>query len=180
MGRVKIDLYKRELPFKNLTLSDINVVKWLILYRDKIDQYFLNKTDRFYDQAGNVKALNQELIALYASLDDLIKRCNFNKKQLRMIRYLECGYGFNELPMFSDASMARKSFNTICKRIVRENNRLWKIYVHKNKLNSELKKCSKCKEKLPKNGDFFGKNSKTKDGLQSVCKKCDRLRKKMH
>lgn len=180
MGHVKIDIHKRELPFQNLTLSDVNVVKWLILYRDKIDQYFLNQTDNFYDHAGNVKALNQELIALYASLDHLIERCNFSEKQLAMIKYLECGYGFNELPMFKDVSMARKSFNTVCKRIVKENEWLWKVYVHKNKLNSELKKCTKCQEKLPKNGDFFGKDARKRDGFKSYCKKCDSYTKKLH
>lgn len=45
-------------------------------------------------------------------------------------------------------------------------------------LKGKFKKCSKCSEvKVISNDRYFGKNSITSDGFQSVCKKCDGLRK---
>lgn len=42
----------------------------------------------------------------------------------------------------------------------------------------KLKQCPKCKRFLPEN--FFNKKAKSKDGLQSYCRHCQRIYKREH
>lgn len=175
MGVVKIDLHKAERDFKILSLSDINVVRWLILFRDKIDLYYNEKTDNFYDHAGNVKGLNGELINLYICLDKLVDKCDFKEEQLALLKLLYMGYTFKDIEDATQQATSRtikSRFESICKTITEMNERLWKIYIHKNYLNTNFKKCTKCETDLPLTDYFFYKDKKGKDGFRSNCKKC--------
>ena len=176
MGTVKIDLHKSERNFENLSLSDINVVKWLILYRDKIDLYYGEKTDNFYNHAGNVKDLNKELINLYVCLDDLIEKCDFKEEQKALLELLFIGYTFKDIEDATQKATSRnikRRFESMCKLIAEMNERLWKIYIHKNYLETEFRKCFKCESELPLTDYFFYKDiRKGKDGYKISCKKC--------
>jgi uncharacterized OB-fold protein len=46
------------------------------------------------------------------------------------------------------------------------------------KAKGKYKKCSKCGKIYLAKEKYFGKHPNTKDGLQSICKNCDNLRKK--
>jgi uncharacterized protein YerC len=175
IGIVKVDLHKNERDFGILNLSDVNVIKWLILYRDKIDLYFGEKTDNFYNHAGNVKDLNKELINLYVCLDDLITKCEFKEEQLALLKLLFMGYTFKDIEDATQKATSRtvkRRFESLCKAITEMNERLWKIYIHKNYLNSEFKNCTKCEQELPLTDYFYYKDKKGKDGYRSNCKKC--------
>lgn len=175
IGKVKVDLHKSERDFEVLNLSDVNVIKWLILYRDKIDLYYGEKTDNFFDHAGNVKELNKELINLYVCLDELIAKCDLKEEQLALLKLLFFGYTFKDIEDVSQIATSRKlkrRFESICKSISEMNDRIWKIYIHKNYLSTEFKKCSKCNLELPLTDYFFYKDKKGKDGYRSNCKKC--------
>lgn len=175
MGMVKVDIHKGERQFKDLSLSDINVVKWLVLYRDKIDLYYGEKTDNFFDHASNSKELNQELINTYAYLDELIDKCNFKEGQCALLKLLFMGYTFKDIEDTTKETTSRtikRRFESICKSISDMNDRVWKIYVHKNYLETEFKTCSKCKEDLPVTESFFHKDKKGKNGFRNNCKKC--------
>lgn len=175
MGKVKIDLTKGERDFKILNLSDINVVKYLILYRDKIDLYYGEKTNNFYDHAGNVKELNKELINLYVCLDELIEKCEFKEEQLALLKLLFMGYSFKDIESATQKATSRtvkRRFESICKSISEMNERLWKIYIHRNYINTEFKKCSKCEREFPLTDYFYYRDKKGKDGFRSNCKKC--------
>jgi hypothetical protein len=175
MGVVKIDIHKSERNFKNLSLSDTNVVKWLILYRDKIDLYYGEKTDNFYNHAGNVKELNAELVNLFVCLDDLIDKCKFKEEQLALLKLLFMGYTFKDIEDATQKATSRtikRRFESICRTITEMNERLWKIQIHKTYLSTEFRKCSKCESELPLTDYFFYKDKKGKDGYRSNCKKC--------
>ena len=182
MGMVKIDTHKGEYFYQYLTLSDPDVIKLLIKYRYKYDPYYMMEQERHFDMAGDVKPVNQEAIALYASLDEIIKKCRFKNRQLDLIRYVEMGYEFNEIEKRDKRfprNSAGRAFNKVIKKIKEMNDYEWKLYIYKNKLNVEFKECPRCKRIMPKTTAFFGSNKNTKDKLQSICKKCDNLRKKV-
>lgn len=175
IGTVKLDIQKTERDFKILSLSDINVVKYLILYRDKVDLYYNEKTDNFFDHAGNVKGLNGELINLYVCLDKLIENCEFKEEQLALLKLLFMGYTFKDIEDATHHATSRtikSRFESICKNITDMNERLWKIYIHKNYLDTSFKKCTKCQTDLPLTDYFYYKDKSNKNGFRSNCKKC--------
>ena len=52
-------------------------------------------------------------------------------------------------------------------------------WLYTYKIKGKYKKCSKCGEvKLISNDRYFGKDARSRDGFQSMCKKCDNYRKK--
>lgn len=175
IGSVKIDLNKSERDFKILSLSDINVVKWLILYRDKIDLYYGERTDNFYDHAGNVKELNKELVNTYVCLDELIVKCKFKEEQMALLKLLFMGYTFKDIEDATKIATSRtikKRFMSMCKSISEMNDRLWRINIHRNYLNTELKKCLECGTELPLTKDFFYRDKENRDGYKTDCIKC--------
>lgn len=74
------DTYVNEKDFKHLNLSDTNIVKNLILHRNKVDP-----------SLGSSLEVNQELSALYISLDSTVKECRFNEKQMNLLILLYRG-----------------------------------------------------------------------------------------
>lgn len=175
MGRVQIDVHRKERPYDILFFSDFKVVKWLIRLRDQIDPYYGDTLDRDYFSAGNVKDLNQEIICTYIYLDELIKMCNFDPIQLKIIKASFEGYSFAQMEKelrLGDQKNLRKRFNTICRKIVEANNYLWKIYTHRFYSNTTFKKCAMCKKELPMHLDFFSLDLSNKDKFRSYCKKC--------
>lgn len=176
MGSVKIDLYGKELLYKNMFLSDIEVVQLLIEYRYKYDGNFKITPNNMFYEAGEITPVNHEAIVTYASLDNLIQKCNFNKEQLRIIEMIEQG---NELKEIADelgylhSKNIRKRLNTILKAIVQMNDRDWRKVVYVEKLELITKQCSKCKDHLPATTEFFRDDTRNKDGFQSRCKECE-------
>jgi len=64
--------------------------------------------------------------------------------------------------------------DTICKSISDESLRQWRIWAYTHKLELKSKRCSRCGEELPATDEFFGADSRNKDGFQSRCRKCER------
>lgn len=119
MGAVPIDVRRKEREYENLTLSDKNVVKYLILYRSKLDTLYTGGTVEF----------NQELIALYASLDIIIELCNFKEKQIRLLNLLFDGnkiYDICNMNIGYKKSATYDLFDRMVDKIVEVNNHLWK------------------------------------------------------
>lgn len=180
MGVVQIDIQKREREFKTLSLSEANTVKWLLMFRDKVDEYFGEKQDVYFNNAGNVKAVNQELIGIYASLDNLISRCEFSEKQMEIIDMVCQGYSFkdiSEITLEGNTQNCKRKFDTICKIIAEMDKYLWKVWANKVIVQGNTKKCERCSNELPLTNYFFGRDKRNRDGLQSTCKKCDSKRK---
>ena len=128
MGSVSIDIHKKEREFGHLTLSDSNVVKYLILYRSKVDVgYGANRNINIY-QAGDTFEFNQEIIALYASLDKTVEKSSLTKKQDKLIKLLYQGYTIEdsrkELELKSRVA-TYEMLDRIVNKIVATNNESW-------------------------------------------------------
>ncbi|MGG1146956.1 hypothetical protein [Bacillus wiedmannii] len=148
---------------------------------DTVNPYFDDEKDDNFDVAGNSQHLNQELVALYASLETLIKKCNFNERQMMLIDLVSRGYSFADIGRMEtgvDESSARKMLNTIYKSIAKENELEWKKYINHTILKAVTKKCRMCEEELPVTDSFFAKDKKSKDGFKHDCKKCKKVRQK--
>lgn len=177
MGSVKVDLHGKELLYKDMSLSDIDVIQLLIEYRYKYDKYAGYETDNMFDSAGLVSDLNQEIIATYATIDCLIKQCNFSNDQLKIIKMMEQGYDLKEIATelgVEHGKGIRKRFNKILRDIVHMNLQNWRRVNYIEKLELKTKVCRKCKESLPATTEFFRDHHGVKDGFQSRCRNCEK------
>ncbi|UGO51097.1 hypothetical protein PQE70_gp261 [Bacillus phage vB_BanS_Nate] len=135
LGSVAIDIKKREREFEHLTLSDEDVVKYLILYRSKVDVSHGANTNIEVSQAGDMFDFNQEIITLYASLDKTIEQCNFKDKQLKLLELIFEGHTLQDvckLKIGYKSSATYDLFDRMVKRIVTMNNDLWHYTTGKN------------------------------------------------
>ena len=163
----------RDYMFQPFVINDINVVELLIEYRYKYDDNLFLTGGGSLDVTG-VKAVNQEVVSTYASLDMLIDKCCFSEQQLLLIKMVEQGYTHREIgqAINIDNQNVKKALKTIYKAIVKENERQWRKVVYTKVLGLKTKKCNKCKENLPATNEFFSDNDLSKDKLHSICKKC--------
>lgn len=163
----------RDLMFQPLSLNDINVIELLIEYRYKYDDNLFLGGSSVFDVTG-VKAVNQEVVATYASLEMLIKECKINDQQRKMLKLVEQGYTHREIAdeIGIEFQNVSKALQTIYKAIVKENEWQWRKYIYIDKLGLKKKQCSKCKDYLPATNEFFSDNSVSPDMLYSICKKC--------
>jgi len=129
LGSVAIDIHKREREFEHLTLSDENVVKYLILYRNKVDVGYGANTNIDINTAGDMFEFNQELICLYASLDKLIEKIDLNEKETQFLRLIFEGNTIADVINIHNLypkKTAYRTLNRIVDAIVLENFTEWK------------------------------------------------------
>ena len=78
----------------------------------------------------------------------------------------------------SEDNLSRIYNTYIPKKIANTYDVLYEEWLYTFKVKGRYKKCVKCGEiKLINNDRYFGKDSRNKDGFQSICKKCDNYRK---
>lgn len=167
LGSVKVDVHKYGSYLHYLTLSDINVVELLIRFRDKIDIYYKREV------CGTLGDINEEVIALYVDLDNLIKQCDFDDMQLRIIDLLQRGYNYHSIAqMFALSDVAIKNrFDVICRKIVKKHTDNWLQTIYLNNIKCDWKTCPKCKNTYPLIPYFFGFDS-SRNNFRRYCKKC--------
>jgi len=128
LGALSVDIHRGEREFRNLTLSDVNVVKYLILYRSKVDLLYNAERNIDINQAGDMVEFNQELIALYASLDKIIKECRFKEKQSKLLELIFEGNTLQDICRMNigyKKSATYDLFDRMVLRIVNANNKDW-------------------------------------------------------
>lgn len=127
MGSVAIDTKKKEREFERLTLSDENVVKYLILYRSKVDMSYGANTNIEINSAGDTFDFNQEILALYASLDKTVAETKLTEKQDTLLKLLYEGHTVNDACQILNKhrSVVQRNFDRIVERIVSTNNEMW-------------------------------------------------------
>lgn len=128
MGAVGIDTSKKEREYKHLNLSDEDVVKYLILYRSKVDVAYGANTNINVSQAGDMFEFNQELICLYSSLDVLIKKVSFKEKEIKLLELIFEGNTIADVIASHDypRKTAYRMLGRIVDKIVAKNNSDWK------------------------------------------------------
>lgn len=134
LGSVAIDTKKREREFEHLTLSDESVVKYLILYRDKVDKTYGANTNIDMNQAGDSFDFNQEITVLYASLDKTIKEASLTDKQLKLLHSLYEGNSLVDVSEMLEQHrrVVHRMFERMVEKIVNTNNELWYYTVGHN------------------------------------------------
>jgi hypothetical protein len=127
LGAVSVDVHKQEREYINLTLSDENVVKYLITYRSKVDVSYGANTNININQAGDTFEFNQELIALYASLDMLIESISFKEKDEEFLKLVFEGNSISDIIELYDypRKTAYRTLDRIVSKIVDENDENW-------------------------------------------------------
>lgn len=116
MGAVSIDVYKKEKEYRHLTLSDENVVKYLIEYRSQVDVSYGASTNINIHVAGDMMEFNVELIALYASLDHILARMQMKEKDRHFLELLFEGHRVGDI--IKHYQYPNKTAYRILKRIV--------------------------------------------------------------
>ncbi|QOV08223.1 HTH domain containing transcriptional regulator [Bacillus phage Kirov] len=136
MGSVAIDTKKKEREFEHLTLSDENVVKYLILYRSKVDTTYGANTNIEINSAGDTFDFNQEIITLYASLDRVIEQASLTKNQIKILDLLYEGNTVNDVCKIlgRDRSVIKRTFDRIIEKVVTTDNEMWYYTMGKNGL----------------------------------------------
>lgn len=177
MGKVKVDLYSRELEYKNYTLSDIKVVELLLRFRYKYDPYMYAQPNNNFTQAGDIEPMNAEAIALFQDLNRMIEKADLSPRQLKIVELVQEGYSLNQIAKKLDVKSTNtisSSFKTACRKMVKQNLWEWRKVTYTQTLELRTKQCSKCKEELPGTVEFYRDDSRNKDMFQSRCKRCEK------
>ncbi|WP_144509946.1 hypothetical protein [Bacillus sp. FJAT-22090] len=175
MSGMKLDLNSKDLFYRDLTISDVNVVRLLIEFRYKYDNYLYSVSNNAFDVAGEVQGVNTEMLLTYAALDETIKECNLSEEQMKIIELYEHGLTHQEIAIelgMGSKENIKKRINTICKEVVKQNLWNWRKVNYKNTLDLKMKKCSKCKDELPATDEFYYSKNDSEDGFHSQCKSC--------
>ena len=133
LSALSIDMYKKEREYKSLTLSDRIVVKNLILHRSRVDSAYDLSIDTNIYVAGDIFKLNEELTALYISLDVTIKLCNFKAKQTKLLDLIFEGYTVQDICSMNVGFKSSATYDLLDRMVDRiaENNNLWKKSMEK-------------------------------------------------
>lgn len=163
-----------EVSKNTLLFSDINTYKGLILnYYDLKDKY----KDKFKSDMWAIITYFEEILRETelskeeSLVVDMFMR-NYNRKEI-IDNYKEVfdkNISYSTLTSWLDRNISRKLLNTYLESLDE--------WLYTEKIKGEFKKCSKCEEiKLISNDRYFGKHSKSPDGFQPSCKKCESFRK---
>lgn len=174
MGKCRVDIHKEERQYHNISFSDIDVIKGLLLFRHKLDLFNRYGEDPNQMDAAYWKNVNQEAIVLYADLDVLISKCNFSPSQMAVLNLIGYGFEFDDISDYVgiEVKRIRSIFNSCCKRILQHNNRDWMTTIYLNRYATNWKTCRVCKKSLPLNDKFFRQREEMADGFYNECKIC--------
>lgn len=148
----------------------------------KYKKFYKNKRDDIIE-ASNITELNQELICVYADLDNLIKKTSLTDKQRDIIEKFMSGLDEYDIGLLykQRADKILNILDTACEKICNEYKKRWKYYIAEQdyiKVEWDYKKCSKCGELLPLTEDFYRKREDSADGFRNECRKCEVSAKK--
>ena len=127
MGAVSLDIYKQEREFERLTLSDENVVKYLILHRSKVDISYGASCNLDINQAGDITGFNQEIIVLYASLDNILEHIKIKEKDRIFLKLVFEGNDISDIIESHNfpRKTAYRTLDRIVNRVINANRDNW-------------------------------------------------------
>jgi len=187
LGAVKIQI-KKDHEWNNVSLNNIDVVKFLVKFRWKFDDNYICKN--FYTdevtKSNGIPDFHEEITCLYADLDMYIKKANLYKIQRIILKYIMLGVDFKELSILLEKKLnktypvydLKMLFNSACYKILYEYNydyQFWLESSSKIKINNNIKYkiCSRCKKSLPENVKYFRKRNLKNHNFEYVCRKCN-------
>lgn len=116
------------MSLSDMTLSDENVVKNLILMRSLIDITYNHNTNVDLSIPLDVFEMNYDLMALYSSLDAVVEECEFREKNMRLLEMLYEGNTISDVCRGNSdfgRSATYDMFNRMVSKIVDKNNEMW-------------------------------------------------------
>lgn len=116
------------MSLSDMTLSDENVVKNLILMRSLIDITYNHNTNVDLSIPLDVFEMNYDLMALYSSLDAVVEECDFKEKNTRLLEMLYEGNTISDVCRGNSdfgRSATYDMFNRMVSKIVDKNNEMW-------------------------------------------------------
>lgn len=133
LGAVSVDIHKKDREYKDFTLSDENVVRYLILYRHKIDIAYGANTNINIGEAGDMFDFNQELICLYASLDQTVDKIKLKERDVKFLHLVYEGNNISDVIEHHDfpRKTAYRTIDRIVSKIVAGNNEEWNKHLSK-------------------------------------------------
>lgn len=163
-----------------VTLSDASTIKGLLKFRYKYDLLMDDDNRYGLDSNSDLCGLSDDVLCLYADLDKLIKKANFNGYQCKVLNLYTCGYIESDIAEELGVEMQsiNRMIDNMCEVLCELNYQDWKldyVFWNKVKVNSNYKKCSKCKEFLPSTEEYFSPNPLSKDSFYSICRKCKQI-----
>ena len=148
IGRMII-ISRHNAEWDRVNLSDPNSIKGLLKFRYRFDLLLEDGSNRYgLDSNCDLAGLSEDVICLYADLDNLINKANFNKYQTKILNmYI---YGNTEKDIAEILGVEMQSINRVidnmCGVICKLNYQEWKlnyVFWDKKRVTSEYKKCSK-------------------------------------
>ena len=182
LGSVRVQLRVDEYLWHPVNLFNLESIQGLLHFGNEFKNMIIYQGK----SANYLKENNQEIIVLYADLDNLIKQCNFSKRQQQILFYYYVkGYNEQEIAEFlgDDEKNIKGTIKSICKKLLTQekiNYRMGYLYWDKVKVPAELKICNQCGKELLATEEYFSPDNRNKDGLRGICKVCDNYTKNMH
>jgi DNA-binding CsgD family transcriptional regulator len=170
-----------------ISFSDIDTIKGLIKNRFEFDENYvmqLYETNNPLESNG-VPLFHEIITCTYLDLERLIDNANLTEKQNAIIDMFMQGYNEYEIAdsFKDDVSNINSVLDTACQKIKEQNDFEWQEWVEISGLvkipdDVNYKRCTKCHKWLRADEENFSPDSRNRDGLQGICKKCDSYRKK--
>lgn len=128
MGAVSVDVHRKEREFSLLTLSDEKVVEYLIKHRSTIDMSYGIIGNVNIDQAGDTMEFNIELLALYASLDNILNKVKMKDKDRLFLDLIFEGNTISDISKYHGfpKKTAYRTLERITTKVVKQNYENWK------------------------------------------------------
>lgn len=177
LGKIKKFIEEDMKTIKDLKLGTI-YFKQVLPDSCKIDYDQFDFMDRqMVEELLKMKPRNdlqEDLACLTQDLEEIIKECQFNKKDLKIIKRLR--EESSVMDIADELELSRQSVNSlvnrIIKKVVEKYEDIYEDWYYLNVVKGKYKQCSKCGEIKIANNRHFKKNSSSKDGLYSICKEC--------
>ena len=159
------------------SLSNPKIVKVLIRLNSK------------YNPSYNIDyKVNHAIINAYLDFNEILSGCNFSPLQTRLLSCLMDGMTIGDYCWLYKKEHKRtlEMYRTIVKKINKTNEEHYADWIEQLEIQGRFKipnavkykRCPKCERDLRINGNNFGEDERSKDGFQTICKKCDSHRKK--
>ena len=160
-----------------MNLSDATTIKGLLKFRYRFDLLLDDGSDRYaLDSNSDLCGMSDDVVCLYADLDNLINRANFNEYQSKVLELYMQVYIEDDIAEALKVGMQsiNRMIDNMCDVICGLNYQSWKLdyaFWNKKRVTSDYKKCSKCGEFLPMTSEYFGWDI-TNKRWKSQCKRC--------
>ena len=160
----------------NISFTELDCIEKLIVQRSRLDEGWgldIDEGRNVYVSQGT-PTVDEDVMAAYSTLDDLIAKCKFNSEQTLVLNSLMDGNTADDvakLILFKTKDYVKNVLKKCAIQIKKQNDDDYEKWLIRNGLTMlETKVCTMCgRERLIEN---FYEKKYAKDGRQKICKDC--------